>query len=179
MAMSEGVPFPVVYTGDGRFDVATPYYAKRVSEQFEEGKKYTLVELQERSSASHAQFFASVHETWVNLLDEKAVQFPTADILRKHALIMTGFRRERRFIASSSAEARKIAAFLRPQSLSDDYAIISVHGNAVVEWKAKSQSYRAMPKGEFKKSKQAVLDWLADLIGVSAGTLQAEAGRAA
>jgi hypothetical protein len=101
------------------------------------------------------------------------MEYQTPDKLRQHALIMTGFKRERKFVASSSAEARKIAVFLQAQGLDDDYAIISVHENVVVEWKAMSQSRKAMPtKGLFRASKDAVLNYLADMIGVKADELQ-------
>ena len=61
----------------------------------------------------------------------------------------------------------------------DDFAVISVAGNAVVERRARSQSHRAMPKGEFQRSKDAVLDFISKLIGVDTQTLEANAARAA
>lgn len=176
--MADLSPLLFVWEGDG-FKPSSSYFAKRCDERFVIGEKYMLVEHLERSSQSHNHFFASVADTWSNLPDDLAVQFATPDILRKHALIMTGFRRERKFIASSKAEARKIAAFLRPQSVRDDYAFISVNDCVVIEWKAKSQSYREMGKEDFQRSKQAVIDFLAELIGVTTETLSANAGQAA
>ena len=58
---------------------------------------------------------------------------------------------------------RKIAAFLRP---ADEYAIISVHGIVVVEWKAKSQSKKAMGGPTFQKSKQDVMDFVSDMLRI-------------
>ena len=172
-------PLPWRYEGGGVLRSTSPFFAKRADQQYEAGKTYLLLEMHERSEASHRQYFASINDAWSSLPDGMAVDFPTPDILRRHALIMTGFRRERKFVASSKAEARKIAAFLRPQSVSDDYAIISVHENIVIEWKAKSQSYKEMGKVDFQKSKQAVLDFVAELIGVTPETLSANAGQAA
>lgn len=175
--MSDLSPFPLDFDGEC-FRPPSPFFAKRIRDRFAKGR-HLLNEHHERALNSHQHFFASVTEVWKNLPDELALQFPTPDILRAHALIMTGFRRERRLIASSAQEARKIAAFLRPQAASDDYAIISVAGNAVVEWKAKSQSYRSMGKKEFMDSKWKVLEFVAALIGIEPETLKKEAGQAA
>lgn len=57
-----------------------------------------------------------------------------------------------------------MAAFLKPV---DDFALISVAGNVVIERKAKSQSIRAMGKREFQESKTKVLGVLADMLGVT------------
>lgn len=158
---------PILFRWSGTAMEPLPRFARRCDEQYIVGEVYRLDAVEERSLVSHGHYFASVHDRWMSLPDAIAVQFPTPDALRKHCLIMTGFRRERKFVASSEKEARKLAAFLRPQSAEDDYAIISLHGNVVVEWKALSQSYKAMPrKGEFQRSKQAVLDFLDDMLGI-------------
>src|SRR3990167_2345512 len=149
---------------------------ERCNELFVVGEIYRMNAVEERSLASHNHFFAALHDAWLNLPDEKAMGFPTAEALRKHALIMTGHRDERKFSASSPAEARKIAAFLKPR---DEYAIISFAGNVVLEWTAKSQSRKAMGGPTFQKSKDDVLDFVAGLIDVPRETLSAEAGRAA
>lgn len=131
------------------------------------GEHYRLQVVEERSEASHSHYFARLHDLWMSLPDDAATQFPTSEMLRKHALIMTGFRRERKFAAASKEEARKLAAFLRPQDLDDDYAIISINENVVLEWRALSQSRKGMPvKGQFYESKTKVLEWIEDLIGV-------------
>jgi len=131
------------------------------------GEHYRLQVVEERSEASHSHYFARLHDLWMSLPDEAATQFPTSDMLRKHALIMTGFRRERKFAAASKEDARKLAAFLKPQDIEDDYAIISVNENIVLEWRPLSQSRKGMPvKGQFYESKTKVLDWIEDLIGL-------------
>lgn len=160
---------PLVFNWDGEAMVPLPRFARTADREFVIGELYRLAPVEERSVASHNQFFAAVHDRWLSLPDAIAVQFPTEDILRKHALIMTGFRRERKFVASSKEEARKLAAFMRPQSIDDDYTIISVHENVVIEWKALSQSLKGMPtKGQFQASKKATLEWLDALLGVEA-----------
>ena len=100
------------------------------------------------------------------------MQFATDEHLRKHALIMSGYRDERSFACASNAEALRLARFLRPR---DEYAIVSVHEATLVEWTAKSQSKRAMGGPLFQKSKQDCLDYLATIIGVEPEALSTNA----
>jgi hypothetical protein len=139
------------------------------------GEEYAWVEHHERSTASHNRYFAGVHDAWKTLPDHLALEFPTADALRKRGLIETGYYTERRFIASSPAEARKIAAFL-PKG---DGVVISVAGSAVIERTAKSQARTAMDRKTFLQSVADVDAWCAELIGVDVQTLRREAGKAA
>lgn len=158
-------PIPAVWDGE----VFRPIrHMQRICDRhFVVGEEYRLVEHVERSHANHNHFFARLHDLWQSLPDKLAVQFPTQETLRKHALIMTGHRRERKFVASSVAEARKLAAFLAPQPGDEGYAIISLSENVVIEWKPASQARNAMPSKVFTESKQAVLAWIEDLIGVA------------
>lgn len=167
----------LTFTWDGESMI--PLSPRLADKHYVVGQQYRLAEQEERSRASHNHYFAQIEETWRNLPDDLAVQFTTAENLRKHALIMTGWFHERRFAASSQEEARKIAAFLMQRY--EDYALISVAGNVVIERIARSQSTRAngMRRAEFQKSKDDVLNWITGLIGVDRQTLAAEAGRAA
>ena len=105
-----------------------------------------------------------------------AERFATAEHLRKHALIRAGFRDERTIVASSKAEAQRIAAFVRPF---DEYAIVVAKEATVIVYTAKSQSLRAMGRKEFAESKNAVLDEIAAMAGVEADDLRRNAGTAA
>ena len=77
---------------------------------------------------------------------------------------------------ASKAEAVRVASFIRPL---DTYAVIVPREATVVVMTAKSQSYKAMGRVEFQRSKEAVLDKLAAMIGVERRTLDANAGKAA
>jgi hypothetical protein len=143
-------------------------HAKECDRRYVIGEHYALDEVQERSSKSHAAYFAAVNTAWQNLPDELAEKWPTAEHLRKHALIRCGFYDKTSIQASSRAEALRLAAFIRPI---DDYAIVTVNGSLVERYTAKSQSYRAMRKDEFQASKQAVLDWISSLVGTDAASL--------
>lgn len=167
---------PVPCTWDGESFRPLPRFAKRCDGYFVVGETYSLVEHQERSHATHAHYFAMVNEAWRNLPEDQAERFPTAEHLRAWALIQAGFRDEETFVASSKAEASRIAAFIKPMDL---YSVVIVKGNVVTRLKARSQSYRAMDRKMFADSKEKVLAILADLIGVNRETLSRNAGQAA
>lgn len=104
----------------------------------------------------------------MNLPEELAMRFPTEEALRKYALIKAGFADERSIVCADHIEAERVAAFVRP---ADTYAVVTVAGNVVRMFTAKSQSYRSMDKATFAASKRAVLDVLAALIGVTPAQL--------
>ncbi|MDO8534121.1 MAG: hypothetical protein Q7S17_05190 [Xanthobacteraceae bacterium] len=136
------------------------------------GETYWMVPHEERSTASHAHYFAAVNEAWQNLSDEQALRFPTAEHLRKWALIEAGYRDERSIVASSKAEAQRLAAFIKPM---DEYAVVTVTDAVVRAYTAQSQSYRAMNRKTFQESKDKVLAVVAGLIGVTADELRRNA----
>lgn len=154
---------PLPFTWDGEAMRIRPSFQRQADDLFCIGETYTLAPVEDRSAASHRHYFAAINEVWQNVPEHLAGEFPTAEHLRKKALIRAGYRDERTFVCSSKAEAVRLAAFLRPV---DDYAIVSVSGSTVVQWTAKSQSMRAMGKADFQKSKDDVLEALADMIGV-------------
>lgn len=142
-----------------------PHYRKRCNATFVDTALYTLAIHEEQSSASRGHYFAALKDKWLTLPESLAQRFPSAEALRKYALIQCGYRDERSFVAGSPAEALKLAAYLR--SRDDEYAIISVNDCVVVEWIAKSQKIKAMSRREFQESKSRVLDYIdADLLGV-------------
>lgn len=148
---------PVIYaTPDGHWHARMPrttYYA------------YRLIVDAERSAASHRHYMAAVHEAWMQLPEHLALAFPTADHLRRYALIKTGFCTIKKVVG------RNVAV--------NGYAIIVNEDGVTTVYEAKSQSYQAMGKAEFAKSKQAVLDLLAQMVGVTSEQLSDNAGRAA
>ncbi|NBT31875.1 MAG: hypothetical protein EBT13_08250 [Rhodobacteraceae bacterium] len=103
-------------------------------------------------------------------LPEAVQQMPWAanpDTLRKHALIVTGFHNVGSVEAGSKRAAKGVAAFVHFHAISaHGYAITKVEGAVVTCWTPVSQSMRAMGGKEFQRSKEAVLNWIADQIGV-------------
>ncbi len=156
------IPVPQWFTWDG--EAMRPLNPRAADRAYVVGGRYHLEHREERSSASHAHFFAAVAEAHANLRDDMAERLPTPEHLRKFALIRTGYRDERTIVCSSKAEAQRIAAFIRPI---DEFAIVMAQEATVTVWTAKSQSVRAMGKQEFAASKDAVLSYVAGLIGTT------------
>lgn len=167
-------PIPMRWEGD----VFRPHprYQKECDRTFTVGDVYRLVEHQDRSQASHSHYFASLAEAWANLPDDLAERWPTPEHLRKFALIKAGYADSRQIVASSRAEALRLASFIRPM---DEYAVVTVAEAVVTVFTARSQSKRAMGAKDFQASKQAVLDYVAGLIGTTTETLTRSAGQAA
>jgi hypothetical protein len=136
------------------------------------GQRYILEAIEERSAASHRHYFASIAEAWANLPEPLVERFASPEMLRKHALMHVGYRDERSIVCTSRAEAKRLAAFVKPI---DEYAIITTEGSTVSIWTAKSQSMRAMGKRAFQKSKDDTLTWISALIGVDPKQLESAA----
>ncbi|MGY2048862.1 hypothetical protein [Methylobacterium sp. JK268] len=167
---------PIACEWDGESMVPLARFRQLCDRQFTIGEHYVLAEHEPRSSAAHGHYFACLRDAWESLPEAEAARFPTPEHLRKYALIKAGFRDEQTFVASSKAEARRLAAFLQPV---DEFAVISVREAVVIRWTAQSQSMRAMGSAEFQRSKDAVLAVVADMIGVTSPQLLRQGGRAA
>ena len=79
-------------------------------------------------------------------------------------------------MARSRAEAQRFAKY---QAGGEQYCRIEIDGKTVRVHIPRSQSLTAMTQQEFQQSKTAVLDVLAQKLGVSVEKLEANAGRAA
>ncbi|WP_188260825.1 hypothetical protein [Azospirillum tabaci] len=167
---------PIPFRWEGDCFTPMPGFGKRCDELFVVGQAYRLVEQEDRSAASHRHYFACINTAWENLPERLSADFPTPDHLRRFALIRAGYADSRTLVASSKAEAVRLAAFVKPM---DSYAVVVVTDATVTVWTARSQSAKAMGKKDFQESKDAVLDVIAGLIGTDPATLSAQAGQAA
>jgi hypothetical protein len=152
---------PLLYIWDGEVFRPLPHFVARANKQFVVGLRYRLIEEEERSIESHRHQFAAIREHWQNWPEWLDLQFGSADDLRKHALIMSGWRHERRWVLSTNKDARLLAASLDEGAR--EYALISTSGNVVIKWTARSQRQRGegcMNKKDFQKSKTDVLEWI-------------------
>lgn len=124
---------------------------------------------QQRTQASHNHQWAELSDLWQSL-PERLADMPYAhspEALRKHALIATGYADCTTVDAGSKAAAERVAATLAPLATrAHGYAIVKTEGPMVRVWTPVSQSYRAMGKAAFNESKEAVLAWVRDLVGV-------------
>lgn len=179
---------PVVFTAqetrlpDGELvHVMVPLarYAKVARRQFVLGEEYPLVVLETRSRASHSQYFAALADAFDNLPETIAARWPTAEHLRKWALIETGWCDEREVEFGSPLYAKRAALLLHQEF--DEHARIYQpnNGTKLIIRRAKSQSAAAMAKAEFEASKRAVLELVEDMIGLERGKLKKNARRSA
>ncbi len=145
-------------------EVMIPLHPRRADKTFVVGQRYSLVQHEDRSEASHRHEFAWLKEAWQSLPEHLAERFPTSEHLRKWALIRAGYSNSHTITCRSKAEALRIAAFIRPM---DEFAVVVVQGTTVTRYTAKSQSKRAMGAKMFYESKEKIMDVVARLIGVA------------
>lgn len=159
---------------DGAFVPDGARLANWCDEQFGEGEIVTFERHEERSTASHNHYFASIKTAWDNL-PETDERFPTPEALRKWALIRSGHCTENSIVCDTPEQAQLVASFMG----NSEGTIIVVRANIVKKYTAKSQSVKMMNKDEFQRSKVDVLDTIAELIAVKRKKLEDNAGRAA
>lgn len=150
-------------------------WPKLAASRFVDGQDYLMAEVEHRSDKTHKHEFAWLREAWLNLPEHLADEFPTAEHLRKHALIVAGFYNETVLDVGSNAAALRVAQFARGE---DEYAAAVVRGPIVAVRKAKSQSRRTMDKHEFQASKTAILELIAAMLGVDPHTLNKQEEKA-
>lgn len=165
--MSDPVPIECSFDGES-FRPINSWWLARARKQYTVGEVLNLADEPERSTNSHAHFFACLNRGWQSLPEEMAEQYPSPDMLRKKLLIKAGFCSERSIVCSSKAEAQRMAAFI---AQGDAYSVVIPRLAMVSVYTAESQSMRAMGKARFQASKTAVLDALADLLGVTSKSL--------
>lgn len=158
-------PPPMLFAWDGEAMIPHTRFSRLAEHSFTAGHAYRMIVEEERSAASHRQYFAAVREAWMNLPEHMQLAFPSSDHLRKFALIKTGFCKVRKV-----ASGRHIAI--------DGYAIVCKEDGITSVYEARSQNFRSMTRSEFQASKTAVLDYLANLIKVTSDELT-KAGDAA
>ena len=167
---------PIVFVWNGETMIPLERFKKIAEREFVKGERYRMETIEERSIVSHNHYFACLHDAWLSLPEQYAEEFPTQEHLRKWALIKSGFRDERTYATGSPEEAQRLAAFIRPI---DGYAIVVVSGEIVAVYTAKSQSMCAMGKEDFRKSKEAVLGIISEMVGIEPAALAKQAGTAA
>lgn len=154
---------------DGECFRPLPHFRARCDKELVVHQVYRLEPVEERSQKHHAFFFACVTTAWRTLPEGVAERYPTADRLRKRALIRRGHCTHTDYVLDTPADAIKFAGLLQSR---DDDAVVEVSGRVVREFVAKSQSNRSMGKAEFKKSCDDVLDELAQLTGTDVSTIE-------
>lgn len=161
---------PTMFQWDGEAMVpASRYWAGQADEQFVVGQRYRMVEEAERSEVSHNHEFAWLGEAWTSLPDELLKQYPSVEHLRKYALIEKGFCTMTQHVALTVAEAERLEVALSAHK--EKYAVILRREKVVSVYVAVSQSKRAMGAAQFQQSKQAIIEFVADLLHIDPETL--------
>ncbi len=123
---------------------------------------FVLSDERPRSRQTHNHYFAAIHDAWENLPEAIAGEFPSLQHLRAYALLRTGHCTINKMVCRANRDAVEAAAFIVKL---DDFAVCDVAENVVTVYRAHSQSFKAMGKDVFKKSKEDVLGFLSQLIG--------------
>jgi hypothetical protein len=124
-----------------------------------------LLELdEERSLASHGHYFAILGKAWQSLPEDMATDFPSAEHLRKWALIKSGFCTEVQTVCESREEARRLAHYAKQV---DEFCLTRIDGPVVTTYHALTQSMEKMNKADFQASKDAVFDVVSKILGCS------------
>lgn len=151
----------------------TERFQEPAAERYVDGAVYWLTDEPERTEKSHNHEFGFISTAWKTLPDHLTAEYPTSEALRKRALIATGWRTTQDYVCGSKAEAARWAANLRREL--DEYALVIVSETVVRVFRARSQSRKAMGGVDFNRSKQDILHWIANLLGVSPETLSSAA----
>lgn len=168
---------PLQFQWDGEAMVpASGYWLRQANEHFVVGQRYRMVEENEISGASHRHEFAWLREAWNSLPDSLLDQYPSSEHLRKHGLIAKGHCTMTQHPCVTVAEAERTEATIKRHV--DKYAIVRRRGSVVTVYEAVSQSKRAMGAPQFQQSKSDLMDFVADVLGVSVETLS-QVGEAA
>jgi hypothetical protein len=153
----------IIFDWNGEAMVPLPRFHNLANHEFVVGERYRCEVQEDRSWVSHAHQFAWLHDAWLSLPEHVASRFANEEQLRKHALIAGGFCDSTTVVCSSRAEAERWRKHLKDR---EPDTIISIKGNVLVQFTAHSQSRRAMDKQTFQRSKDAVLSYVEDLLGV-------------
>lgn len=161
----------VIYEWTGEVMRPLALHRELCAAEFSIGKRYKLIEFKERSHETHDHFFSVVSGYWHQWPESYDRDLPSADNLRKHALIRTGH-----YIQSvmHHASVEAATAYVRDSLRYVDYAEGSIHGATTVMRIAKSQRKAVMDATEFQRSKQNVLEFCQAVTGIAPEDMERE-----
>lgn len=165
---------PMWFTWDG--EAMQPRAPHLADQSYVIGQRYRMGEIEERSEVSHNHQFAWLNEAWQSLPDHLQQEYPSADFLRRRALIATGWCNVTDYPCGTKAEAARWAEFLRREI--EAYDVVVQSESVVRVFRPRSQARGKMNKADFQASKTAVLEWVAALLEVEPATLERQAAAA-
>ena len=170
---------PLTFSWDGEAMYPVGRARTECDQRFVVGMRYVFEQVEDEvSSANRAQFFATVRDAWATLPERLADRFPSAESLRKHALVASGFCDDRKIVCATKAEAQRWARNLTMLP-GYEYAVIVAKDTIVLVRTPKSQKARHMKKAEFNDSRDGVMREIAKLLDTPQTDLEQTVGRAA
>ena len=88
---------PAVFTWSGTAMVPQPRFMPLCAKQYAVGETYPLMPVEDRSMASHNQYFAAISDGWHSIPETLAPRWPSEEHLRKWCLVECGFFEEKEF----------------------------------------------------------------------------------
>lgn len=169
------------WTGTG-FEPVSGFWAAICDKNLVVDETYWIRQDFERSSKSHNHYFAAISEGWAQLPEDIALRFPGKEgpeLLRKYCLIKAGYHHMTEHVFDTPQDAMKAAIMAEDRLNPDRYTITKATGCVVQKWVAETQRQKDMGAARFQESKQAVLEIIAGLCGISVEALSANSGQAA
>lgn len=180
-------PLPFIWNSEQGAMFVDRRYLKLARRTYADGDTYPLEYTEYRSLKSLRHYHAAVKDIFDNLPDDMKNRWDkmvddgvwnispstSPDILRKWALIKTGWRRERVIVCETASHAKRWIKNMYDDE--DPFSITVVHDKTITIYRARSQSMygpHKMTAAEFKESKSQVLDLLGSLIGVKRTELE-------
>jgi len=147
---------------------------------YKPGDSVWLTELEESSHESRGHYFAVLRKAFDNLPEAWGDTFTSSEVLRKWCLIRAKYCHTKQIVCDSAREAQRWKAIVVAQLRNlEDYAEVSATKNIVTIVTAESQRMKVMGRRRFQDSKQAVLEILAVMLGVTVEQLNEESKKEA
>lgn len=154
----------IIFEWDGEVMRPMPRFHNLANAEFVVGERYRCEVQEDHSWVSHKHQFAWLHEAWLTLPEHVASRFRNEDHLRKHALIAKGFCDSTSVACATEDEAKR---WFNVLTKDDPYCVVVIESNSLIRFTAQSQAMHTMGAKRFQASKQAVLDFVDDLLSVA------------
>lgn len=151
------------YEGEGEFSAIAIATRELLDRKLIVGESYRIDIYNERSSAFHNKYFATIAEAWQHLPDPWDAILPSPTHLRKYALIKAGWCTVATYPLRSDADA--IIA-VSTAKMEDEYCLAVASGSVLTIYRAKSQRWTAQYAVEFYETAVRVFDVIGGIIGV-------------
>lgn len=142
-------------------------------------EEYPMEVHEQRSSAAHKAYFASIKTAWKNLPESYRDEYPTPEHLRKRALVACGYCNTKTLNCTNGEMAERVMAFVKQF---DEFAVVEIKESTVLVHTPMSQSMygpQRMDRETFHRSSEDVLECLAKILRIKRSDLVKNAEKAA